>query len=300
MCLCSSHCNLLVILLAYDGAVKTTVICPQSLQGLCCTAARSCTWRRRDGGTEVINSTCLLPCSFLAEHRPCKSNLHRAQPGWRIRHNSACKIRTGSRRRGCHRTLCPATSSLPQPALPDHSHGPAPSLAMGVLAELHGNGSGLSFQLTFPASVKGRGMKSFRRGWARHAEISGPVPIAQQCLGSSSKAGHCRALAVLQLSPSWHSVPCSKALWCQSKCTSTVLWQLVLSITTEMFEKYPRFCSPECWQPRGNLGEHLMGNNDRLNVISIAAASMWLQKVVTVQGEFSVLSQFSMAGDINP
>lgn len=43
---------------------KTTVICPQCLQGLCCRATGRCAWCRRDGGTGVNNSTCLCHAAF--------------------------------------------------------------------------------------------------------------------------------------------------------------------------------------------------------------------------------------------
>lgn len=92
-----------------------------------------------------------------------------------------------------------------------------------------------------------------------------PVPGQQQ-------TGHRRPLALLQLSLCWHTAPYSRRELVPKKMHhSAVCWQLVLSITTEMFEKHPCFCPLECCNKAGNLGEQHMENNDRLNVIFIAA-----------------------------
>lgn len=90
--------------------------------------------------------------------------------------------------------------------------------------------------------------KSFGTERARRVVPSGaaahcsPVPGQQQ-------TGHRRPPALLQLSLCWHPAPYSRRELVPKKTHhSAVCWQLVLSITAEMFEKHPCFCSLECWQ----------------------------------------------------
>lgn len=123
----------------------------------------------------------------------------------------------------------------------------------------------------------------------------------RQSLGSS-KVGPCRALYVYSNSASagtlYHTA-CES--WCQSKCIlAKSAGSLFSLLQPRCLKNIPGFVSLNVGNKVGNLGEHHMGSNDRLNVIFITAPLVWLEKVVTVQQEFSFLSLCSVTEDINP
>lgn len=75
---------------------------------------------------------------------------------------------------------------------------------------------------------------------------------------------------------------------------------LLAAITTEVWKNTPLLVHHGVDNKAGNLEEHPRGNKGRLNVIFITDTLVWLEKVVTVQEAFSVISQFSITEDINP
>lgn len=126
------------------------------------------------------------------------------------------------------------------------------------------------------------------------------LPIAHQSLGNS-KLGTTDPWLCSNSACAGTLHHTAEESLCQRKCIMVQSAGSLFSLLQlRCLKNIPVFVHWNAGNKAGNLGEHHMENNDRLNVIFIAATLAWLEKVVTVLEEFSVLSQFSTTGDIHP